>query len=137
MTPIQRIMENEDKEKVRSIRADMITLFQKDYDQEIDFTIVDHRRDEEIGAGTGVAREVFTSFWKKVYDSVLIGHIERVPIVQHDFFKEEWAAVARIICKGYMQCGYFPMRLSSAFSSVTVSLTMFLMISLLSHFTII
>ena len=87
MTPIQRIMENEDKEKIRltvhraTIRADMITLFKKDYDQEIDFTIVDHRGDEEIGAGTGVTREVFTSFWKYVYDSLLIGHIERVPIV--------------------------------------------------------
>ena len=121
MTPIQRIMENEDREKVRltvdraTIRADMITLFQKDYDQEIDFTVVDHRGDEEIGAGTGVAREVFTSFWKEVYDSILIGHTERVPIVIHDFFKEEWVAIARIICKGYMQRGYFPVRLSSSF----------------------
>ncbi len=42
----------------------------------------------------GLARDVFSLFWKAFGDSTTIG--ERVPFVRHDHFVNEWQAIGTI-----------------------------------------
>lgn len=65
----------------------------------------------------GVHREVYSLFWKEFASSYTIGERERVPFVRHDHFVAEWAAVGRILVKGYQTTQYYPMYLSRAFMS--------------------
>lgn len=81
----------------------------------IKFTYIDPRGIEELGDGDGVARDVLTTFWQEVSDSLLIGEGERVPYVRHDFFEEEWNILGKIIVYGFKKLRYFPILLSRAF----------------------
>ena len=38
-----------------------------------------------------------------------------MPFVRHDYQREEWAAIGRILVKGYQSCGYLPLLMSQAF----------------------
>ena len=53
-------------------------------DSDITYIFIDPRGMEEKGRGTGVTRDVYSSFWFEVSDSCLIGEQERVPFVRHD-----------------------------------------------------
>ena len=81
----------------------------------ITFEIIDHHGKPEKGIGIGVARDVFSLFWKAFGDSMTIGERERVPYVRHDHFVSEWQAIGRILVQGYKMVSYFPMFLSRAF----------------------
>ena len=50
-----------------------------------------------------------------MYESLFIGENERVPFVRHDYQRDEWEAVARILVKGYLSCQYLPLLLSPTF----------------------
>lgn len=76
---------------------------------------IDPRGREENGAGSGVSRDIYSSFWNEVYNAYLYGEQERVPQVRHDLYKQEWRAIGMIILKGYVDTGYFPISLSRAF----------------------
>ena len=89
-------------------------------DSNIRFLIIDPQGNEEMGVGNEVLRDVYTSFWKEAANSLLIGEIERVPYVQHDLFKYEWEATGKILLKGYIDTGYFPVILSKAFVLYTL-----------------
>ena len=111
-------------EEVRVIKVhrsrvckDLISHFQ-DKDVAADsivFEIIDDRGKPEKGAGNGVARDVFSLFWKAFGDSMTIGARERVPYVRHDHFISEWQSIGRILVKGYKMLSYFPRFLSKAF----------------------
>ena len=89
-------------------------------DSNIRFLIIDPQGNEEMGVGNEVLRDVYTSFWKEAANSLLVREIERVPYVQHDLFKYEWEATGKILLKGYIDTGYFPVILSKAFVLYTL-----------------
>ena len=62
-----------------------------------------------------MTREVYSSFWNEIKDSYMIGEHERVPVVRHDLFTEEWRAIGAILVKGFLDVAYFPSYLSKAF----------------------
>ena len=82
---------------------------------EIKYVFIDPGGEEEMGAGSGVTRNVYSAFWQEVSNSFLIGELERVPIVRHDMYKVEWSAIRMIIIKGYFDVRYFPTVLSRCF----------------------
>ena len=84
-----------------------------EYDLEI--TIIAHNGKGDEGRGSGVLREVLTSFWKECFSCLTVGAIEKVPTVRHDYQKGEWEAIGRIIVYGYSVVKYFPITLSPAF----------------------
>ena len=86
-----------------------------DISDEIKYVIIDPRGEEEMGAGSGVTRDVYSAFWQEVSNSFLIGELERVPFVRHDMYKVEWSAIGMIIIKGYFDISYFPTVLSRCF----------------------
>ena len=100
-----------------NIKRDMIDLFRDPLimGQDIEIIVIDARGVEEVGRGVGVLRDVFSLFWKETYDSLFIGENERVPCVRHDYQREEWVAVGRILVKGYLTCQYLPVLLSQMF----------------------
>lgn len=66
------------------------------------------RSEHEAGAGLGMIRDVLTEFWTEFYERCTSGCSVKVPITRHDFQEEEWKAVSRIILKGWLDFGYFP-----------------------------
>ena len=58
--------------------------------------IIDLQGNEKIGVGNGVPRDVYTSFWKEVANSLLIGETERVPYMRHDLFKYGWETIGKL-----------------------------------------
>ena len=64
---------------------------------------------------SGVSRDVYSTYWNEASESTLISVQERVPFVLHDMYKAEWRAIGKIILKGFLDTGYFPIVLSKAF----------------------
>ena len=79
------------------------------------FTIIGPNGKPEEGTGSGVQREIYSSFWEEVSYSYMVGEVERVPVVRHDLFTVEWKAIGNILVKGHIDTGYFPIYLSKAF----------------------
>ena len=77
-------------------------------DSNIRFLIIDPQGNEGTGAGNGVSPDFYNSFLKEAANSLLIGETERVPYVRLDLFKYEWEAIEKILLKGYIDTGYFP-----------------------------
>ena len=77
--------------------------------------MIDPRGRPELGVGSGMNREIYSSFWLEVSNCYLLGKHERVPVVRHDLFKEEWKAMGQIVVKGSKDTEYFPTILSKAF----------------------
>lgn len=69
-------------------------------------------RDED-----GVARDVYTAFWNEFLDRAAEGAELRIPCLSPKWQEDEWRAVGRILAKGYMDQGYFPLRLAPAFTT--------------------
>lgn len=99
-----------------TLPEDMLRAFGKlNVRSKIQFRIKDHKGKDETGEGIGVIRDVYTSFWKEILDTRFLGDRERVPLVVHDYFVEEWASIGLILVKGFLDCGYFPLNLCKAF----------------------
>ncbi|CAH3036081.1 unnamed protein product, partial [Pocillopora meandrina] len=100
-----------------NIKKDLIDLFRDPLimSQDIEIIVIDARGVEEVGRGAGLLRDVFSLFWKETYDSLFVGENERVPFVRHDYQRDEWVAVGRILVKGYLTCQYLPVLLSQTF----------------------
>ena len=99
------------------LKGEMIDIFRDPsiLDYEVDFTIIGHTGIEEEGKGSGVLREVLTSFWHECFSSLTVGALQKVPSVRHDYQKGEWEAIGRLIMYGYSFAKYFPIALSPAF----------------------
>ena len=83
---------------------------------QIKVIMVDFHGNAEKGVDSGgIFRDAVSNFWKKFYVSCCLGERGRVPFLRHDFQADEWKAVARIIVRGYLDLGYFPVMLSQAF----------------------
>ena len=55
------------------------------------------------------------SFWEEFNDSLTLGGRERVPALRHDFQSNEWSAGRRFLTKDYLDLGYIPCVLITAF----------------------
>ena len=100
-----------------NILNEMITQF-KDPDIlccNIAFVLIADNNKPEMGRGNGVTREVLSLFWKEFLISLTIGAVEKIPSIRHDYKKDKWTSIARIIVFGYRQEKYFPIFLSKAF----------------------
>lgn len=102
-----------------NIRNDMLSIFSDpsilDERFLLDVHFINSRGEEEVGRGSGLERDLFSSFWKDIYESLMTGENERVPGIRHDFQRPHWEAIGRILLKGYASCRYFPLNLSKAF----------------------
>ena len=63
----------------------------------IEYVFIDARGKEEVGRGDGVARDIYSSFWIDVSNSLFIGEKERVPFFRHDLYKKEWEVIGKIL----------------------------------------
>lgn len=99
------------------VRQDMLDIFSDEsiLKYTLSVIIINQQGNEESGAGIGPLREIFSLFWKDCYESHMLGEIERVPYIRHDFNRNKFEAVARIIVKGYKDCQYFPVKISKSF----------------------
>ena len=99
------------------LRGDMLEIFSDPsiLKFSLNAIIINQLGHEEAGQGSGVLREVFSLFWKDFYESHMLGETERVPYIRHDFNRERWEAVGRILVKGYTDSQYFPHKISKAF----------------------
>ena len=81
----------------------------------IEYVFIDARGKEEVGRGDGVARDIYSSFWIDVSNSLFIGEKKRVPFVRHNLYMREWEAIGKILAKGFNDTGYFPTMISKSF----------------------
>lgn len=102
------------------VKADMLEIFSDPSIIKFSLSaiIINQLGHEEAGQGIGVLREVFSLFWKDFYESHMLGETERVPYIRHDFDRNKWEAVARILVKGYTESQYFPHKISKTFLAV-------------------
>ena len=81
----------------------------------LEFVFINDRGDIEVGRGSGVMREALSIFWREFFSALSSGASEKVPSIRHDYQKEEWQSVARILVVGFEKQRYFPLNLSQAF----------------------
>lgn len=60
----------------------------------------------------GVFRDCLSEFWQEFYDQCTLGNCFKVPFLRHDFGKEKWESVARIILFGWKKEKYLPIKLA-------------------------
>lgn len=72
-----------------NIRGDMLTIFSDpcilDERISLDVLFINRRGEEEAGRGSGLVRDLFSLFWKDIYQSLMVGEIEQVPSIRHDY----------------------------------------------------
>lgn len=81
----------------------------------ITFVIIGNNGSLEMGRGNGVTREILSLFWREFSISLAIGAAEKVPSIRHDYQRNQWLSIARVMVFGYRQENYFPIFLSKAF----------------------
>lgn len=54
-------------------------------------------------------------FWNEFYNQCTVGDTVKVPFLRHEYQIHEWQAIARILVKGWIAAGYFPIRFSLPF----------------------
>lgn len=65
---------------------------------------------------SGVARDAYSCFWESLFVNCADGEEEYVPALQPEYGREEWEAIGRILLKAYKDHGFFPIKLSLAFT---------------------
>ncbi|KAJ8050224.1 hypothetical protein HOLleu_03340 [Holothuria leucospilota] len=80
----------------------------------LDVRMIHMNGDVEVGEGDGVFRDPLTEFWW-AFSRYTNGNVYKIPIIRHDFGKEKWEAIARILLKGFKDTGYFPIMMAPAF----------------------
>lgn len=66
----------------------------------------------EKGIGEGVVRDVYCAFWEEFYDRCTVGTTVKVPFIRHDFNRETWQAIGRILLSGFQTCQFLPIKLA-------------------------
>ncbi|KAA0718503.1 hypothetical protein E1301_Tti013083 [Triplophysa tibetana] len=60
----------------------------------------------------GVFRDCLSEFWHEFYEQCTLGNSFKVPFLRHDFGKEKWESVGRIIYFGWQKEKYLPIKLA-------------------------
>ena len=99
-----------------NLKNDVINPFKSvKINQKVKFKIYEPTRKLEEGIGIGVDRDVNSSVWLELMDSLFVGSNERVPYVRHDLCFEEWQALGNLLLHGFTPYSYFPIQLSRTF----------------------
>ncbi|XP_013390436.1 uncharacterized protein LOC106158870 [Lingula anatina] len=100
-----------------TIQQDMLSLFMEPtiIDMKLMVTFIG----EKGADGQGLSRDAYCAFWKEFFTSAC-GEYERVPLLSPKYGQDEWKAVGRILLKGYIDCGVYPLQLSLAFSVAVI-----------------
>jgi hypothetical protein len=100
-----------------NVLKDMISEFKDETLQMCTLVVVfiNDRGEIEDGRGSGVMREALSIFWREFFSALSSGASEKVPSIRHDYQKQEWESVARILVVGFQKQRYFPLNLSRAF----------------------
>ncbi len=102
-----------------NIQQDMIAVFM---DPAIVDVSIKVRFVDELGADNqGLSREAYSAFWKEFFLTCTCGEDERVPALFLDYGKDEWEAVGKILLKGYLDTGVYPLQLSFTFSVALIN----------------
>ncbi|CAG9763578.1 unnamed protein product [Ceutorhynchus assimilis] len=67
---------------------------------------------EDVG---GVLRDCISEFFASFYEMGTMGAELKVPALRHDFQKEEWSAVGKIIAESFLSESYFPIKIAPIF----------------------
>ena len=60
----------------------------------------------------GVLRDVLTEFWLDFYEQCTLGNAFKVPFLRHDFGKQQWESIGRIIAMGWQKEKYLPIKIA-------------------------
>lgn len=63
----------------------------------------------------GVLRDTISEFFNTFYEMCTMGTELKVPCLRHDFQKEEWSAIGKIMKESFHSERYFPIRLAPTF----------------------
>lgn len=68
---------------------------------------------QEMGQDEGgVLRDCLSEFWHEFYDQCTLGNAFKVPFLRHDFGKQQWKSIGRIIAFGWQREKYLPVKLA-------------------------
>ena len=81
----------------------------------LNFVLLADNNEPEMGRGNGVACEVLSLFWREFSISLAIGAAEKVPSIRHNYQRDKWSSIARIIVFAFRKERYFPIFLSKSF----------------------
>ena len=86
------------------LKDDMIATFKEEgiLHKNIDVTLIGYNGKVEKGKGDGVFRDALATFWNQFFSSLAVGAQEKIPAIRHDYQKDGWAAIARILVYGYV-----------------------------------
>ena len=90
-----------------NLKSDVINAFTSvTINQKVKFKIYDPIGKLEEGIGIGVDRDVYSSVWLELMDSLFVGSNERVPYVRHDLYFEEWEIYFFMVLRHVPISGY-------------------------------
>lgn len=72
----------------------------------------------------GVWRDALSEFWWSMMEKCTVGTKIRVPHLRHDFGREKWTVIARILKKGWITEKYFPIKISKCFIEYCIHKTL-------------
>ena len=82
----------------------------------VKFTLILPNGDHENAADSGgVTRDILTEFWQEFYECCTLGYEIKVPILRHDFEKEDWASIACVLAFGWILEKMLPDQLAPSF----------------------
>nr|XP_033958257.1 uncharacterized protein LOC117460791 [Pseudochaenichthys georgianus] len=97
------------------ILRELILVFSEENIMENDFhfqvILPDGKLEKAVDDG-GVMRDILSEFWNDFYEQCTMGNGFKVPYLRHDFGKQEWESVGRIITFGWQKEKYLPVKLS-------------------------
>ncbi|XP_034082402.1 uncharacterized protein LOC117552848 [Gymnodraco acuticeps] len=97
------------------ILRELILVFSEENIMENDFhfqvILPDGKLENAVDDG-GVMRDILSEFWNDFYEQCTMGNGFKVPYLRHDFGKQEWESVGRIITFGWQKEKYLPVKLS-------------------------
>ncbi|XP_068187709.1 uncharacterized protein [Antennarius striatus] len=104
-----------------TIRLHRVNLLQEMIGQFKDAALLKHELrytyiDERGADADGISRDVYAAFWTELLDHTAEGEDQRIPSLCPKWQEEEWKSIGRILLKGFQDHGYFPCRLSPAFT---------------------
>ena len=102
------------------IIAQVCFIFQILCSDKIVYSLIDSYGKEELGAGNGLTRDVYGMFWSDAMESYFIGADQRVPLIRHDLYLDEWRAIGTILVKGFIDVGYFPIQINKCFTNYCI-----------------
>ena len=77
----------------------------------VTFAFVNERGVDE----QGVSRDAYSCFWDQFLSSCAKGEAERIPTIMPHLQRTEWEAVGRILSKGFIDHGVFPLKMCKVF----------------------